>query len=73
MLCYNPILVIALCCEFLCKIGDNIRIFHQEARVIAGKLQVLGYKIVEDMEETVLQRVYMDIDFKERTVLNIIT
>jgi hypothetical protein len=73
LLCYNPILVISLCCEFLIKIGNNIQIFHQESRVISTKLQKLGEKIVDQMDESVIARVYTEVDFRERTVLKIIT
>jgi hypothetical protein len=41
--------------------------------VIQKKLQKLGEKIVDSMDEEVVPRAYTEVDFKERTVLNIIT
>lgn len=64
-------MVICLCCEFLGEIGAAVNIFTQESIVLSDKLQKFGEKIVSNMYE--VQRAFMDIDFKDRTVFNIIT
>ena len=72
-LCYNPVLVISLCCEFLLNIGQDIKIFEEEGIVLSRKLQILGKKIISTMTEEIISKAYLQIDFKNRTVLNIIT
>jgi len=37
--CYNPILIICLCCEFLMKIGNAISFFKQEANNMSVAMQ----------------------------------
>ncbi|CDW71841.1 UNKNOWN [Stylonychia lemnae] len=73
LLCYNPIQVITLSCEFLTKIGKSISIFRQEGKVLSAKLLGLGRRIIDNMDEEVIPKVFLDIDFKDRTVLKIIT
>jgi hypothetical protein len=36
--CYNPILVICLCCEFLMKIGNAISLFKHEGANLSSDL-----------------------------------
>ena len=72
-MCYNPILTIALSCEFLAKIGRSISIFRQEGKVLSTKLLQLGRKLVDNMDDEVIPKVFLDIDFKDRMVFKIIT
>jgi|LauGreDrversion4_2_1035121.scaffolds.fasta_scaffold283033_1 hypothetical protein len=53
-LCYNPVLVISLCCEFLLSIGRDIKIFEEEGKVLSRKLLLLGKKIISTMSEDVI-------------------
>jgi hypothetical protein len=71
--CYNPILIICLCCEFLTKIGNAISFFKQEANNMSVELQRLGEKLIENMQEDFVATIFMDTDFLDRTVLNMIT
>jgi hypothetical protein len=73
LLCYNPILVIALSAEFLYKIGNSISIFKHDGKILSNQLIQLGRKIIENMEGTVVSKVFLDVDFLDRTVLKIIT
>lgn len=41
--------------------------------MLSSKLQILGRKIVSSMTEGVVNKAFLDLDFKNRTVINIIT
>jgi hypothetical protein len=66
-------LTISLVCEFLGKIGKSISIFGQESKVLIDRLMQLGSKLIDNMEDENVARTFLDIDFKDRTVLKIIT
>mmetsp|Transcript_37727 Transcript_37727/g.57768 ORF Transcript_37727/g.57768 Transcript_37727/m.57768 type:complete len:137 (+) Transcript_37727:1216-1626(+) len=71
--CYNPIMTICLCCEFLMKIGNAISLFKHEGNNLGADLQDLGEKLIDNMEEDFIETVFMDTDFLDRTVLKLIT
>lgn len=71
--CYNPILVICLCCEFLTKIGNTISFFTHTCASLSGDLQSLGEKLIENMDEDIVESIFMDNDFLDRTTLKLIT
>lgn len=48
-------------------------IFKQEAKVLNENLLQLGSKLIENMEDENVPKTFLDIDFKDRTVLKIIT
>ncbi|MFO0116907.1 MAG: hypothetical protein ACK521_04600 [bacterium] len=73
MLCYNPILTICLACEQLNIIGEKVAIFKHECESLIGDMQQLGSKIIENLDEENVNAIFMDTDFKNRTVLNLIT
>ncbi len=73
LLSYNPILSICLCCEFLIKIGKNVKIFDLECKKNAGKLMELGHKIIESFDDDKIDPIMNDTDFKDRTLLKIIS
>mmetsp|Transcript_45393 Transcript_45393/g.33177 ORF Transcript_45393/g.33177 Transcript_45393/m.33177 type:complete len:248 (+) Transcript_45393:1299-2042(+) len=73
LLCYNPILAICLSCEYLNKIGNQISIFKHENKETKEKLLQLGIKILENFEDDKIEKIFLDVDFKDRTVLKIIT
>jgi len=50
--CYNPILVICLCCDFLTKIGDVKSEFKQQAISVKLDLLDFGEKIIDAMDDT---------------------
>jgi len=66
-------LAICLCSEFLLKIGKQISIFRHEAIQIVNNLMHLGQKIVENVQDDKVEKMYLDVDFRDRTVLKIIT
>ena len=73
LLCYNPIIAIALCCEFLDKISNNRNIFRHECNITKGQLMRLGEKVSQNLEDEKTEKVFLDADFKDRTVLKIAT
>ena len=45
--CYNPILVICLCCENLTKIGKAISLFAHRGNNLSSSLQGLGEQLID--------------------------
>jgi hypothetical protein len=73
MLCYNPIMAIALGCEFLNQISANKNIFRHECNIVKNQLLTLGENIIDNIEDDKIEQVFLDKDFKDRTVLKIAT
>ena len=73
LLSYNPILYICLSCEYLQRIAQRIKIFEHNCTKIVHKILSLGKKIIETMKFEDIEKVMMDKDYKNRTVINIIT
>lgn len=74
--CYNPILVICLSCIFLAEIGDAISEKQHECHELISSLADLGEQIICNIEETdknEIHRIFMDVDFLDRTVIKLIT
>jgi hypothetical protein len=74
--CYNPILAICLVCESLDRIGgDNAR-YQLDCENISTALQSFGSKIIDNIdpkEKQIIESIFMDTDFEDRTVFRIIT
>lgn len=66
-------LVIALACETLMFIEDNFLSMSHESRVVRNRMLVLGDKILDTFNDKMLSKVFLDTDFKNRTLLKIIT
>lgn len=45
-MCFNPIQVICLCCEFLSEIGEAIQEFAHQGNTLQVELLALGEQIV---------------------------
>ena len=73
LLSYNPILAICLCCEFLFKIGKNVKIFELECAKTAMALMELGHKIIENFDDDKIDPIMNDTDFRDRTLLKMIS
>lgn len=73
MLCYNPVLAIALSCEFLDKIANTKNIFRHECKLVKEQLMRLGAFLVDNIEDDKIARVFLDLDFLDRTVLKVAT
>ena len=73
VLSYNPILCICLSCLHLTAIGNSISLFKHRGNTVSESLLDLGNSIVGEMEKDQVEAIFMDQDFKNRTVLHIIT
>lgn len=75
LMCFNPIQVICLCCEFLMQIGEAISAFAHKGETLTVELLALGEQIVacETLDEPdAVEKIFMESDFKDRTVLKLI-
>jgi hypothetical protein len=73
MYSYNYIMSICLACEVMAKIA---KIYPQKKEYVTLKIKdmlSLGEKILEDLNDDVFQKYLLDRDFRDRTVLRIIT
>lgn len=50
-----------------------MNIFKHENKDIKGKLLSLGNKILDNFDDDKIEKIFLDLDFKDRTVLKIIT
>lgn len=66
-------MAICLSGEFLDKIGSTANIFRGECRELKEKLLVLGSHIINLIEEDKIEKLFHDVDFKDRTLLKIIS
>ena len=64
---------ICLACIHLTSIGNSISLFKHRGEGISSALLDLGSCIVGDMEKDSIRKIYMDLDFKNQTVLHLIT
>jgi hypothetical protein len=69
ILSYNPILYICLASEYLTSIAAHIMIFEHNCSIIKDKILGLGKKIIENMPFEDVEGVFMDKDYKDRTVI----
>jgi hypothetical protein len=69
----NPILCICLACIHLTSIGNSISLFKHRGATISEALLDLGRNIVDEMNKDNIETIFMDTDFKSRTVLHLIT
>lgn len=54
------------------RVGDAVNIFSYDCGVISEGLQNLGLKLVENMEDTIIESIFTETDFSDRSVLKII-
>lgn len=75
LLCYNPLLIIALSAELLTLIGKSRQKFTNECNALKDKLLYLGkmYTSKIDDEDYYESLIMIDTDFSNRSVLKIIT
>lgn len=74
LMAYNPIQLICLSCQHLASIAKSVSLYSHQCHTLIDELQDLGSKLIDNFENTeVLEFLFMDIDFKDRTVLNLVT
>lgn len=65
-MCFNPIQVICLCCEFLGLIGEAISEFAHTGVTLSAELLALGESIVDcdTLEDPLaVEKIFMEADF----------
>lgn len=70
---YNPILVIALATEIILWVEEHFISLRHKARIVHTRMLNLGDKILDTFDDEMLSKVFLDSDFKDRTLLKIIT
>jgi hypothetical protein len=70
---YNPILIICLACEQIKFIENNFISLKHECKIVRSRMLILGDKILDNYNDQKLSKVFLDSDFKDRTLLKIIT
>lgn len=73
MYCYNSILTICLCCEILKNIGSIFKENNRKSVSCIEDLLRLGDKLLDNLEDDNIEKFFLDLDFKNRTVLRIVT
>lgn len=71
-ICYNPIIAICLLAETMKRIGEAVKFFGHTCACISDDLLRLGEKLIETMDETIIESVFTETDFLNRSVLKII-
>lgn len=69
----NPLLFIALLCENLKRIGNYTNFLRLDCINISSQLMNLAKTISDGVEDMHLESMYMDSDFKGRTLMKIIS
>jgi hypothetical protein len=65
--------LIALSCELLKFIEENFLSKRHECKIVRTRMLILGDKILDTFDDEMLSKVFLDTDFKDRTLLKIIT
>lgn len=73
LLTKNTVMALAHCCEFLSKIKSAIKLFKRTAESLIERMQALTIKIVEKIDDELIPSVFLDLDFKNRTLFQITT
>lgn len=66
-------MALGLTIQFLHKLKNDFNEFDMECHKLVEKFQALGHLIIENMQFDHVEEIFMDRDFLDRTVLNVIT
>jgi hypothetical protein len=76
----NPILLtantgmaLAHACEFLVLIGRSLKIFSRQSQYLIDRIGLLSAKIVENIDDDLIETIFLARDFKERSLFKIVT
>lgn len=61
-----------MACEQINFIGENFISIRHECRIVKTRMLVFGDKILDTFDDLMLSKVFLDTDFKDRTLLKII-
>jgi hypothetical protein len=73
LLTANTLMALAHCQEFLKIIGWSMKLFKRRANYIIDRLSLLIEKIIAYTDNDLIESIFLDRDFKERTLLKIVT
>lgn len=73
LLTSNTLMVLAHSSEILYKIIKNVRVFRRYSHQMLEAIGRLAEKIVSNTSEELIHKVFLDRDFKDRTLLKIVT
>ena len=65
------LLNVSILLSLILLIDQNI--FAHECHIVRNNLLTLGDKIVDNFEDEKIEKVFLDTDFKDRTILKIVT
>lgn len=73
LLTSNTLMALAHCCEFLHIIGNTVKLFKRRTSYISQRLELLIEKMIDYTENDLIEKIFLDRDFKDRTLLKIVT
>jgi hypothetical protein len=69
----NTQMALAHCCEFLRKIGKTIKLYKKQSEFYIASIETLAEKVMDNTADELVERIFMDLDFKNRTLFNIVS
>lgn len=73
LLTSNSLMVLAHAAEFLNKISYTVKLFKKQSMYLLENINLLADKIVDNTADELIESIFLDLDFKNRTLFNIIT
>lgn len=73
LLTTNTVLTLGHCWEFLRRIGSSMKLFKRKADKIVSRLELLAEKIINSVDTDIVEKMFLDKDYKDRTLLKIVT
>jgi hypothetical protein len=73
LISHNPLLTLGLLIQFLNRLKAEFNEFDTDCQKLVEKFQIMGKMIIENMRFDHVEDIFMERDFLDRTVLNIIT
>ena len=73
LMLHNPILSLSIICDILVKLGKTSANFKVPAKLLSEKLQNICLKLSQLLREDLIEKVYTELDFKERSILRLAT
>jgi hypothetical protein len=73
LISHNPIMTLGLFIQYLHQVKNDFNEFDTECLKLILKFQILGKLIIEKMRFDHVEDLFMERDYLDRTVLNIIT
>ena len=68
----NTIMALALCSEFLKRISKTVRKYKRKCKHLLEGIAEIADKLVDNIEDELVKHIFLDKDFKDRTLFKII-